>query len=283
MDVEKAQISIPERLPKPILELPVKIINIENSPTSDIIIYNPKIFYDLNLDLNVNAKENVYVNGRGLDSEWEGAFELKGDAFNPFIYGKLELIKGAFLFAGREFVLNKGEVSFLGKNSDENLPNIFIEAKTNQQGTTIIATLKGPINKPSLIFTSNPPLPESAVMSLLLFGQDVSDLSNTQVTQLTRAMAAFSTNSSVLESTRKVIGIDRLAIVPSSSDKQDKMSLQVGKYITKGVLVSLSQGTEQGTSNVIIELDLHHGFIFQAETQQQREQAKFTLKWNYNY
>ena len=283
VDVEKAQISIPEKLPHPILELPIKMINVNKSNNSDVLLYNPKKFYDLNLDLNINTKENIYVQGRGLDSEWEGNFELKGNAFNPFIYGKLELVKGVFIFAGREFVLNKGEVSFLGKNNEDNLPNIYVEAKTNQQGTTIIATLKGPINKPSLAFTSNPPLPESAVMSLLLFGQDISDLSNTQITQLTRAMSAFSTNSSVLESTRKVIGIDRLAIVPSSSDQQDKMALQVGKYITKGVLVSFSQGTEQGTSNVMIELDLHHGFIFQAETQQQGEQAKFTIKWNYNY
>jgi len=61
------------------------------------------------------------------------------------------------------------------------------------------------------------------------------------------------------------------------------MAVQFGKYLTQNVVVSVSQGEEQGSTNLIVEVDLLHGWVFQAETQQQQEQGKFSLKWRTNY
>ena len=82
------------------------------------------------------------------------------------------------------------------------------------------------------------------------------------------------------------LGVDRLDIVSipgAQIEDPDQVALQVGKYLTKGIMVSYTQGMEEGSNNIIVEVDLKHGFVFQAETQQEQEQGKFTIKWNLNY
>ncbi len=89
----------------------------------------------------------------------------------------------------------------------------------------------------------------------------------------------------MLENSRRSLGVDRLRIIatPIGQEGGQSIALQVGKYVSRGVLISVSQGPEGGSTNLGVEVDLPHGFIFQAESQQQQEQGKFSIKWNFNY
>ena len=49
------------------------------------------------------------------------------------------------------------------------------------------------------------------------------------------------------------------------------------------MLVTVTQGAGANRSDVGVEVELSRGFFFQAETQEQLEQGKFTLKWNVSY
>ena len=55
--------------------------------------------YPLRLDLEVKAPEGIFIGGRGLDSEWKGDFHIGGEYTSIAAKGKLELIKGRFLFS----------------------------------------------------------------------------------------------------------------------------------------------------------------------------------------
>ncbi|PIS00297.1 MAG: hypothetical protein COT84_08240, partial [Chlamydiae bacterium CG10_big_fil_rev_8_21_14_0_10_35_9] len=132
---------------------------------------------------------------------------------------------------------------------------------------------------------SLPPLPMSSILSYLLFGSDISEITALQAVSLAATAASLSGGGpDILEITRRRLGFDRLAIVsaPTSEGAED-FAVQVGKYVAKGVLVTFSQGIEQGSSNVSVEVDLSHGFLFEAQTIQQQEQGRFSLKWNRNF
>jgi translocation and assembly module TamB len=82
--------------------------------------------------------------------------------------------------------------------------------------------------------------------------------------------------------------VDRIEIVtqPNSSDSDEleqTIALQVGKYVSEGVFVSFTQGAEDASGNIGIEVDLKHGFILELESDQRQEQGKFTLKWSKSY
>jgi hypothetical protein len=281
--ITQTELRIPDRIPR---QLPNLVVVYKNAPKPIVPtaphLYNP---YPLHLDINVQAPEGVFIGGKGLSSEWKGNFNLGGTYTSLTAKGKLELVIGEFVFAGRSFKLTDGTVSLSGLNNE--IPYLSIAGTMEEKGILITARLQGPINKPQLTFQSTPPLPLSGILSYLLFGQDLSEISGFQAIQLAASVASLAGEGpDILESTRKSLGVDRLRIIttPSASEEGgETIALQVGKYIAEGVIVTVSQGAEDSSTNISIEVDIKHGFIFQAETQQQQEQGKFTLKYNLNY
>ena len=87
-----------------------------------------------------------------------------------------------------------------------------------------------------------------------------------------------------MENTRRSLGVDRLRVITDpTAEGGETVALQVGKYVSKGVLVSFTQGTEESSTNISVEIELKDNFVFQIESDQHQEQGKFTLKWNLNY
>ena len=286
IEVVHADLSIPERIPKTIPELPVTYIHGKLPDAFTPVEREEKFRYPIHLRLLIDAPDNIIVQGRGLSSKWRGRFHIGGTYTDITPKGKLELLKGEFIFSARVFDLTQGSLIFTGKSRE--MPQINIKARTTTQGVQIIASLKGSLSKPHLSFRSIPSLPLGSILSYLIFGNDISELNGFQALQLAAAITSLSgEGSDILETTKKTLGIDRLAVVssPVGDSEDDQTAVQIGKYITKGVLVGIKQGTDQEnySSNLIIEIDLTHGWIFQAETQQEREQGKFTIKWNHNY
>ena len=281
--ITSAELVIPEKLPHDVIHLPVKYIPEKENEKKAYL--EPYEAYPLNLNVDIFAPDNFKITGQGVTSEWKGELHLKGAYDQMVATGDLYLLKGEFLFAGHSLELINGELTFPGKLGD--IPHLNLSGKTSIRGTSIIATLQGPINGPTLSFSSSPALPLSSIISLLIFGQEVSELTALQAVQLVSSMTAVSGGGpDIMEKTRKTLGIDRLAIVSSPAatiEEPEKTALQVGKYVMKGVMVTLSQGMDQDTSNIIVEVDLTHGFIFQAETQREEEQGKFTVKYNFSY
>ena len=237
--------------------------------------------------MRVSSGRNIYIEGRGLNSRWQGDFQLGGTYDQIKTKGTLNLAQGNFIFAGRSFDLTEGSFIFTPENP---IHTFRIAATTAVLGTNITASLKGQLNRPDLSFSSTPSLPLSSILSLLIFGEDISELTIFQTATLAATAASLSgQGSDIFQATRKTLGIDRLAVVHTPGKRQDDDSstessaLQVGKYVVNGVLVTFSQGLEAGSSNVAVQIDLRKGFIFEAETIQQQEQGKFSIRWNYNY
>lgn len=283
VSILKSELTIPDKLPSSLPELKVVYRNASQPvQTPSSALYKP---YPLHLDLHVSAPKGVFIVGRGLQSEWKGEFDIGGTFTELTAKGKLELISGEFVFSSRQFKLNHGALSLSGKEHE--MPYLDIAGTIDQKGITITAHLKGPLNQPQLTFQSSPPLPLSSILSHLLFGQDLSEISGFQALQLATSIASLAgEGADVMENTRRSLGVDRLQIVsaPGSEDGDDTVALQVGKYVAKGVIVTYTQGAEDSSGNISIEVEIKDNFVFQAETQQTPEQqGKFTLKWTLNY
>lgn len=279
----QSQLTIPDHVPRTLPKLPV----IYRNPIHPLEPVRP-IFsepYPLHLDLQVSAPEGIFIQGRGLNSEWKGDFALSGTIDSPAAKGKLELIRGDFEFASRRFKLSEGSLTLSGKEHE--MPHLNIAATVEQNDVIITARIKGALNKPQLTFQSSPPLPMSSILAYLLFGEDLSEINGFQALQLANSIATLAGEGpDILENTRRTLGVDRLRIVtvPTGAEEgEDAIALQVGKYVAQGVIISVSQGAEDNSTNISIEVELKYGISFLAETQQQQEQGKFTIKWNLNY
>ncbi len=268
------EISLSENLPEFIPELNItfihKPIHLEGS------FLTPSQPYPLCVDMHICAKDSVFVRGRGLNSEWKGDIKISGMEPHVTAEGSLSLIKGDYTFSGKKFSLMQGEIVF----KDNSPAFIKINGLLQLPEMQVQVAMQGPLTSPTLTLQSIPHMPTSSILARILFNKDISEITAVQALQLANVIVSMSGTGGkdLLESIRKSIGVDRLTIV--GKEGSDEISLQIGWYLTHGVTVSLSQSAT--SSDVIVEVDLKHGFIFQAETQNQ-EEGKFSIKWNKNY
>lgn len=271
----KATIRIPDKLPYEIPNVPFTFINRPSHLAPPQMAALP--VFPLHIDFDVTAEDKVFVEGKGLKSEWKGSGHLSGTNMAVAVDGKLDLINGEYSFVGKTFKLTEGQIIF----NDKPTPSAYLTLSgiLSLQDVEITANLSGPLTSPQLTFQSNPHMPTSAILSRILFNKDIGDISQTEAIQLAATLMDLSGGAtpSVMEMIRKTLGIDRLTIVPS---EKNEIALQIGKYLTKGVMVTLSQSAT--STQVIVEVELKKGFVFQAETQEEQE-GKFSLKWRRNY
>ncbi len=275
--VAEADLYIPDDLPVDIPVIPFHFIH-QPGHLKFMSQGQSKIF-PLHLDLNLDASGDVNVKGKGLESKWEGTVHATGTNANLLLDGKLNLKKGSFSFSGKTFELTHGEITFSDKAKQSSF--LSITGLLNLPELTVTAILRGPLESPTLTFQSSPPQPTSTILAYILFNKDLSDINPLQALQIAQTIVNLSGGAGpgMLEQIRKSIGVDRLSIIAGPGGLDD-LSVQIGKYLMRGVMITLSQGS--GASRVIVEVELAKGFIFQAETQIE-EEGKFSLKWNRNY
>ena len=195
---------------------------------------------NIRLNIAVVADNELYVSGRGLESEWSTNLKVTGTAANPRVTGEVNLIRGTFSFSSRRFELQQGVVQFTGGQPIE--PNVRLTATTEIDGTTINLNVSGAAYDPQIAFTSSPALPQEEVISRILFGSSVTNLSAIQAVQLASALNGLRGGGGGLDPIGKIqsaTGIDRLRILSPDSASGRGTALAAGQYITKDIYIEI--------------------------------------------
>ncbi|MGB5485619.1 translocation/assembly module TamB domain-containing protein, partial [Parasphingorhabdus sp.] len=189
--------------------------------------------------LSADAPNRLQVEGLGLDSEWRANLKISGPVDDFTMVGDANLIRGNYTFAGRRFRLERGRIRFVG-NQPVN-PILDIEAEANLTGLNATINVTGTGNQPEIAFTSIPALPEDELLSRVLFGASIANLSAPEAVQLAAAVASLNSGGGLdpINQLRKAVGLDRLRILPSDTDTGSGTSIAAGKYITRRVYVEL--------------------------------------------
>ena len=186
------------------------------------------------LAIHARAPNQVLVTGLGLRSEWSADLQIAGAPDNPAITGRADLIRGDYDFAGRTFALERGKILFAGEVPAN--PALDIVANANTTGLNASINVAGPAQKPEITFSSVPALPQDELLSRLLFGTSITNLSAPEALQLASAVAALQNGKGGLDpinAVRRVAGLDRLRILPADPQTGQGTSVAAGKYITR--------------------------------------------------
>ena len=192
------------------------------------------------LDLALDARNRLQVTGLGMSSEWGADLALKGTVDDPRITGQARLIRGTYDFAGRRFDLERGFIYFQGESPPN--PRLDITAEGGIQGIDATIRVTGRGQKPEIAFTSTPALPQDELLSRLLFGTSITNLSAPEALQLAAAVAALRNTGGGLDpinALRRVVGLDRLRILPADIATGQGTSIAAGKYIGHQVYVEV--------------------------------------------
>lgn len=110
---------------------------------------------------------------------------LQGTGLEPYLVGNASMEQFSAQLPVSRLTTRRGLINFSRENPFQ--PTLEIESETVVRGYTIIARLDGPASAPRLDLTSEPPLPQQEIMSLLTTGSLAGELGENNSALATRA------------------------------------------------------------------------------------------------
>lgn len=281
LDVTQAALEIPNRIGSSLPVLDVNYVYPQKEACANQVGSKPS--FPIEYDLKLDVKEKASLSGRGLDTLWSGKIGIEGTTSNPFFRGKLKHIQGSFVFAGKILNIEEGLIKFNGDLADDTYINLI--GSTSVYNARITAYLQGPFMGPKLSFRSDPPYSQTEILSLILFNEPVQKLTPFQAVALTHSLATLGgtyAGPDIVDKIRRGIGVDQLTFGSSLQGGGDYMTVQIGKYITKDILVTLNRPLEMGNSPFIITAHIRGGFQLQT-TFDENEISTISILWKLSY
>ncbi len=282
LDIGPAELRIPDRLPPEMIELEVIEIDRGMQEKHQQPLPQPGLAPRLLLDVALESPGRVFLRGRGLDSEWAGDVSITGSAHKPVITGRLSVVRGYFNFLGERFSLEKGVLSFDG--SVPAAPYLDVTAEARAGDITALVQLSGPASAPEVSLTSNPVLPSDEILSRLLFGRSVGEITPMQAVRLAYAASILAGSGSgwdLMGCARDLLGVDQLEI-KESEEEGGEISIGVGKYLGERVYLEVEQGLGPGGAKGTVAVEITPNITVETEVGGESD-AGIGIRWKRDY
>jgi len=277
---QKVEINIGGAVAPNVVDLKVEEVNKPGAPATTT--EGSKEPSHIMLNMTLNLPKRVFIRGRGLDSEWEGRFTIKGTADKPLIDGYLSPVRGQFTFAGKAFVLKEGAVSLLGEETID--PELSLKAQYDGPSVTAVVTISGTASNPQISFSSPDGLPQDEVLSQVLFGKSAGKLTALEAVQLAETLATLSgklgSGGGITGFVRDTLGVDVVSAGTNSETGETEVS--VGKYVTDNIYIGVDQGTQSSGTRAKVQIDLTPNISLESEMGQSTD-SSVGIFWKWDY
>ncbi|MGH9531929.1 MAG: translocation/assembly module TamB domain-containing protein [Terriglobales bacterium] len=209
----------------------------------------------LRLDVRVVSTPELQVETSLARLSGDLDLRLRGTAAHPAILGRVNMTEGRILFNGTEYQLTQGSVTF--SNPASIAPVIDLDAAARVRQYDITIGFHGNVDRPSITYRSDPPLPSSDIIALLALGRTHEEAVVTrQVTETpydatSSALLAQALNLSLTSRVQKLFGVSRIKIDPQVGGPENNpnarltIEQQVSNNVTLTYITNLSQSAQQ--------------------------------------
>ncbi len=163
-------------------------------------------------------------------------------------------MRGSYTFQGRRFDIERdGRIRFFGGNEFE--PYLDLRASRTISGVQTFVRIRGTMREPELSFSSNPPLDEADILSLIIFNQPINELGEGQQVNLVQRASALAGGylaSGLATSIGNALKLDEFQI-QAVGDQGGGPQLTVGEQIGDNLFFRLRQvfGADHATELIL--------------------------------
>jgi autotransporter translocation and assembly factor TamB len=155
----------------------------------------------------------------------------------PQIIGRMNVVRGQYRFQGRPFTIARDSgVQFRGDPAN---PALDISAERTISGVLATVHVAGTPSRPEISLSSNPPLDQGDVLSLIVFNQSMNRLGSAQRVSLAAragALAAGAIASPLADSVADALNLDVVEIQPVASG-EGGASIMLGRQVNERLFV----------------------------------------------
>ncbi|HHJ39860.1 MAG: hypothetical protein AXA67_06255 [Methylothermaceae bacteria B42] len=216
-----------------IKELPPEAVAVSED---EIIIGKEKpkrsIPFTLTSQVRLELGNEVRFKGYGMKTKLTGNLNIRSRDAQTTAHGVIHLKEGKYKAFGQEIDIATGKLIFNGPVDNPYL-DLSAVRKIDSEGVTVTLRVSGPLTKPVLTVTSQPPLPKTEALAYLLTGRSFEKSDSDEKTMI--ANAALSLGTSLARPWLKRLGLDEIKVKTGATREQTALTL--GKYLTPDLYV----------------------------------------------
>ena len=209
----------------------------------------PQWLNNIDLDVALRHRYPFLVDNNVAKLEIVPDLKMTGTLANPIINGRASVSEGEVIFRGKSFPVTRGVVDFLDPTKID--PELDILSTTTIRTWEVSLSVTGSLNELKLTLSSNPPLPENDILSLIIFGRTNSELTTGRGggSATTQQMLAGLMATALGDEVKKTTGVDILEVdtgARTDDDSADRIQVTVGKNLTSRITVKYEVESNNG-------------------------------------
>jgi translocation and assembly module TamB len=210
----------------------------------------------ISLDVHVDADNTIVVRNNLMDATGSASLYLRGPIGEPIISGRLQFNQGTIEFRNERHEITRALITIPPRRGAE--PYIDLQTEVDVTGYHITSNFNGPPSKLRTVLRSDPSLPETDIVSLLLTGTTAGDTRaaeevNQRGLNLAQSLLATGLSERSEKFTQRIFGLNRFSIDPLIAGRGNDPTarITVGRKITKDLTITYSQNlTSSGQSGI---------------------------------
>lgn len=201
------------------------------------------------LAINVQSQQNLNATSSQISIAGQAALQVGGTAADPVITGRTTLTSGELFYRNVRYALQRGIITFDDPN--ETHPVLNVSATTTVEQYNLTLTLRGPLDKLTTSYVSEPPLATADIINLVARGKTTEEQAASS--QSTDSMIASQVAGQLSSSVQKLAGLSSLQIDPTLGGNNANPSARVAiqQRVTKNLLFSFSTDVSQPGSEIV--------------------------------
>ena len=217
--------------------------------SGNVVPSEPGLADNVKLAVSVQSKSDLSATSSQVSIEGQVNLRAVGTAANPVIIGRTDLTSGELFYRNVRYQLQRGLITFDNPSQTEPVLNVSVTSTVEQYNLTI--TLRGPFDKLTTSYTSDPPLATADIINLIANGQTTQEAA--AAGQTTDSMIASQVASQVTGGIQHLAGISSLQIDPLLGGNNQNPSARVAiqQRVTKNFLFTFSTDLSQPGSEIV--------------------------------
>jgi translocation and assembly module TamB len=213
----------------------------------------------IRMDVHIVTTPELQMQTAVVRLSGDADLHLRGTAAKPVLLGRADVTEGEVFINGTKYHMERGDVLFV--NPVTTTPVLDLQASTRVRDYDLTVNLNGELDKLSLTYHSEPPLPVADIISLLALGQTQQQSAQLQQSgqspfaqQASSAILAEALNSAMSNRSRSLFGISHIRVDPQGLNTETSptttspavtIEQQVKDNLTLTYTTNVSQTSQQ--------------------------------------
>ncbi|HKE33137.1 MAG TPA: translocation/assembly module TamB domain-containing protein, partial [Candidatus Angelobacter sp.] len=219
---------------------------------------NP-LLESLRLDVRIVSTPELRVETSLAKVSGDVDLRIRGTAANPAVLGRVNIAEGNVSFNGTKYRLERGDVTFNNPQVIQPIVNVEMSARVRDYDITI--GFHGPIDRLSITYRSDPPLPSGDIIALLAFGrtkgQDIYSNQSTATLTTSDTMLEQALTTASNSRVQKLFGVGSVKIDPQVIGAENNLGprVTIEQQIQNNITLTYITNLTQSSSQQVIQVE----------------------------